>query len=239
MEDYYPFLTVLNYGTGGYGSYQSLLKLEHELPQARSPKIVLYGFIDQHQVRNVAPGGWLRIMSLYSRRGHVDVPFATIGENNELIRQPPEAYPSWPFRQSSSVITLVERVFMKFKTRKRKSQKIQVTEKILLQMNSISEKYGAKFYMVLLHVTDKTKRHYIKFLNEYNIEFIDCSFDLSDQMIVPGESHPNGKMNALWSQCIKTRLDTQIDTITTSSRHFERNAKNSGVLHDRLRRKQM
>ena len=77
LQKRFPFLKVLNYGTGGYGSYQSLLMLERQLPGLTRPKFVLYGFIDHHEIRNCAAGEWLQALSSHSRRAHVDVPFVT------------------------------------------------------------------------------------------------------------------------------------------------------------------
>jgi hypothetical protein len=119
LQQKYPFLKVMNHATGGYGSYQSLLVLEQELPNMTSPKLILYGFIDHHETRNVAPGSWLRVLSEYSKRGHVDAPFATFDEDNGIVRHLPERYFELPFREFSAIISLVERVYMKIKTRKR------------------------------------------------------------------------------------------------------------------------
>jgi len=211
LQEKYPSLKVLNYGTGGYGSYQCLLLLERKLPRLIFPRFVLYGFIPHHEVRNVASEDWLRLLSSFSRRGDVDVPFAAFDESKGLVWHLPERYLSLPHRESSAVITLIERAYMKIKTRKRHSQKRRVTEKILLQMNRVSRRHGATFIVVLLEANDHEKKYYMNFLNQSNIQFIDCAHDIPDEMKVPGEGHPNGEMNTLWAECISSVLDEQID----------------------------
>ena len=219
LQQEYPSLKVVNYGTGGYGSYQSLLVLEQELPRMTSPKFVLYGFIDHHEVRNVASASWLRILSSYSRRGHVATPFATVDENNDIVRHLPEGYLSLPFRKSSAVIEVIERAYMRIKTMKRFKQRRIVTEAILLQMDKLSKDYGATFFVVLLNFSYNTKSHYMSFLQQNHIQFIDCDYPLTEDMTVPGEGHPNGEMHALWAQRMSSVLDDQLKKINSSKTH--------------------
>ena len=138
LQQKFPSLKVVNYGTGAYGSYQSLLVLEQELQRMTSPKFVIYGFINGHESRNVAPADQLLSLSKYSKSGHVAVPFATLDKNNRIVRHPPEAHLSLPFRESLAMIHIIERFYMKIKTWKRLKQKRMVTEAILLQMDKVS-----------------------------------------------------------------------------------------------------
>jgi hypothetical protein len=202
LQKQFPSLNVLNYGTAGYGSYQSLLVLEKELPRLTSPNTVLYGFNQQHEVRNIAPAEWLEILSKFSRRGHVFVPYVTLDEDNGFVRHPPERYLELPFRESLASIALIEKAYIQIKTMNRTSHKQLLTEQVLLEMNRITEKYGAKFVVALLLVDHEAKRDYTRFLKANNIQVIDCAYPLTADMIVAGEGHPNGRMNSLWAICI-------------------------------------
>ena len=68
-------IEVFNFGVGGYGGYQSLILQERKLKDLKSIQHVIYGFIDHHEVRNVAAGSWLYMLNEYSSRGHVMVPY--------------------------------------------------------------------------------------------------------------------------------------------------------------------
>lgn len=208
LQQEYPCFKIVNYGTGGYGSYQSLLVLEKELPHMASPKFVLYGFIDHHEVRNVAHHAWLSVLSALSRRGHVNVPFATLNANSRLVRHPPEAYISLPYRESLSLIHTIEQAYMKIKTWRRFRQRRKVTEEILIQMNKVSKEYGASFIVVLLSTRDHVKNSYMDFFEQVNIQFIDSSiYPITKEMRVPGEGHPNGTLHALWVRQISIALN--------------------------------
>ncbi len=211
VQERFPSFEALNYGTGGYGTYQSLLTLEQILPVVHDPEIVLYGLIDHHETRNVAPAHWLAALSKYSERSHVFVPYATVDNNNRLIRHQPEAYSSWPFRQKLALISLAEKAFMKVKTYTRKNQKRQVTKKILLQMQELNAKHGTRFLVVMLELDPEDKRHYKKFLESNGIIAIDCTSPLSKELTVKGEGHPNGEMNSKWASCIEDSMHKHID----------------------------
>jgi hypothetical protein len=211
LQQAFPFLEVLNYGTGGYGTYQSLLMLERELPYLARPAFVLYGFVENAEYRNAAPGSWLGLLSRFSHRGHIDVPFATVEADNRLVRHPPERYLALPFRESSALVAFIEKIYMDRKTRGRMSQKTAVTQRILLEMNKVATQHGATFVVVFLSVRRSTKEHYTAFLRESNIQDLDCGYDITDEMQVPGEGHPNGKMNTRWANCISAGLGEQFE----------------------------
>ena len=183
-----------------------LLVLEKELPRLTSPITVLYGFIQHHEVRNVAPDHWLKALSSLSRRGHVFVPYVTFEVDKGLVRHAPERYLALPFRESLATTALIEKAYMKIKTKKRNFQKRLVTEQVLLEMNRITEQYGATFVLALLQVDHEAKSHYMNFCQTHNIRNIDCVYPITPEMKVVGEGHPNGKMNSLWAECIGNAL---------------------------------
>jgi hypothetical protein len=206
LQARHPSLYVLNYGTGGYGSLQSLMVIENELPRIASPSVVLYGFIEHHEIRNVAPYSWMIALSRASERGHVFVPYATYKDDKGLVRHKPERFLSLPYSDSFSIIALIEKVYMKVATRNRAPQKRKVTEQLLLDMNTTTSQHGAKFVVVLLELSDEAKLHYKNYLTANMIEYIDCAFPLTPDMEVAGEGHPNGEMNTRWAECISSNL---------------------------------
>ena len=208
LQTRFPRYQVLNYGTAGYGTYQSLLVLERELPRLRRPAVVLYGFNEFHEPRNVAAGAWLRSLAQYAKRSQVDVPFATLGEGQQLIRHPPQRYVSLPYRESSALVALLEQNYMTARTKGRVSQRRAVTERIILEMDKVSRAHEARFAVVLLHVFNKAA--YIAFLRQSDVAHIDCAYDIKDDMRVPGEGHPNGEMHSLWARCVSLTLERDL-----------------------------
>jgi hypothetical protein len=201
----------MNYGTSGYGTYQSLLVLENELPLLKSPVIVLYGFIRHHAARSVAGASWLEALSRFSRRGIVHVPYATLDEDGALVRHPPLAYLRLPFRGSSAMIAFIEDVYMSAKLGAPGEKRAwKVVRKLVLEMAATSQRYGARFAFVNLQPARPPMGGLVKFLAANRIEYVDCGFPF-EGMTVAGEGHPNGEMNTLWLECIVDALGEPAD----------------------------
>lgn len=206
LQERFPAYEVLNYGTAAYSTYQSLLKLEQVLPATRGPKVVLYGFADKHEVRNVAAAAWVRKLSMYSKRAHVLVPYVSLGSEGHLVRHPPEAYPSFPLREYSSLVASAESAYAELRARGRTADMRVTTQRLLLQMRDLARRYGAEFVPVFLVINEETRDHYRKFLAQNQITAIDCARPLTEEMTVKGEGHPNGAMNSAWAACIADSL---------------------------------
>lgn len=84
-----------------------------------------------------------------------------------------------------------------------------VTEKVLLEMKKITNQHGTTFVMVLLYADTEAKSHYMSFCRANNIPCVDCIYPITSEMQVPGEGHPNGKMNSLWAERIANELAVQ------------------------------
>lgn len=210
LQQKFPSIDFLNYGTNGYGTYQSLLTLENYLmSSSKPPLLVIYGFIDYHEERNVAAWSWLKLLSL-TTKGPAQVPYCQIN-NGVLKRQLPESYTIWPFKKHSALINFLNDLYMKLKTRRREFQHRPVTEKLLIEMNTISKKNRSKLLVAMLYAKSRRKLEYTKFFQKEGISFVDCvhpDFD-TPAMKVP-EGHPNGALNSIWADCIEEAVRTKM-----------------------------
>ena len=194
---------IYNFGQGAYGSVQSLLMLKKQISKMKSPKLVIYGLIAHHEYRNVARARWLRTLSKYSERGHVSTPYALLEKNNNLILHGPTSYFTLPFREISVLVTLLEEVFMKLKTKKRKKQQLIVTKEIILKMKNISNQFNSDFILVILDLNNPDKKEgYKDYFKKNKIKYVDCSVLLVDEMVLPGDYHPSEKAHSYYKKCL-------------------------------------
>ena len=214
LQELRPDVQILNYGTGGYGTHQSLLLLERELPALPSAKVVVYGFMYHHEVRNVAPASWLWLLMSYSKRAHLSVPYATCHASKGLVRHPPEHFPVLPFREHSAVVAELEGAYATITSWRRSRQEREVTEQLLLEMDTVCRNHGVRLFVAMLDFEVELKRHYMAFLQRHGVHVIDCVFPLTNNMRVAGEGHPNGRMHARWAACIA-------DSITAAPGHTD------------------
>lgn len=202
LQQRFPELEVLNYGTPAYGTYQSLLRIEQVLAETPAPRYVFYGFIAAHEERNVASAEWLRVLALYNERGYATTPYVTWSPRG-LVRHSPSSHWTLPGRESSAAITAAEELGMHWLARARTADRRRATEALLVEMNGAARQRGARFVVGLLEASGPTREHYAEFLMAQRIPFIDIAFPRTQAYKIAGEEHPNGAMNARWAESIE------------------------------------
>jgi hypothetical protein len=78
-------------------------------------------------------------------------------------------------------------------------------------MRRSSEARGARFYVLLLEYVGPGNRRLEHFLKRQGIGTIDCMFVITDAMRVPGEGHPNSRLNERWAACIEQALAAELN----------------------------
>ncbi len=194
---------VFNFGVGGYGGFQSLLLQEIVTKNLKGIDHIIYGFIDHHEVRNVASGSWLYLLNKYSNRGHVKIPFASLDSGN-LTRNEPTEYFRLPLSSYSALISKIEKRVMKLKSYDREKNKFEISKLIIENMYSNSNNLDAKFTVVFLDVKQENLKNYKDFFYKKNINFVNCQFNPDE--IVLGESHPNALNHKIVAQCLSKNL---------------------------------
>ena len=197
---------ILNLGTGGYGTYQALLSLQAALDRGETPHTVVYGFIGPHQERNVATAWWLQTLARNSRDGKVALPYCQLNNQGKLITFPPQSYPSWPLSNQLASIRLLQDSYVHFTTRERQSQKVSVTEQLLVEINQVARQAGAKLVVAIMWASPATLQHYLNFCKQQEITALDCHLDLTEEYIVAGEGHPNRAAHHIWAVSIARGL---------------------------------
>ena len=196
---------VLNFGQSGYGGIQSLLLLERLITETKNIEMVMYGYIDHHDYRNVARGEWLKTLLKYSSRGHISPPKLPYGflKDNELFIHSPVGYLQLPFREKSSLVTLIEEEYMKITTKNRKKIQTQVTEKIIFKMHDLSQKNNIHFIFVNLSGDISKLKN---FLLQNNIDFVDCNLKLTKEYLLKNDHHPNENGHEFYYNCILKKI---------------------------------
>ncbi len=197
-----------NYGVGGYGGVQSLLKLKEISNNTEDIKHIIYGFIPHHEVRNIASGSWMYQLNKASRgtEGKLLLPYASI-KNDELKIHKPKEYLELPLGNISALISKIEKRILKLSSLKRSFDETKISQEIILKMSEIAGKKNAKFTLLFLNkLSDKKKVEYQKFFNEKSIQNINCYFPEGQEYVVEGEGHPNALSHKIISDCIYSKL---------------------------------
>ena len=198
----------INYGVGGYGGVQSLLKLKEISSNIDNINYIIYGFIPHHEVRNIASGSWMYQLNKASRgtEGKLLLPYASI-KNDKLKIHKPKEYLKLPLGNISAFISKIEKRILKISSLKRSFDETKISQEIILEMKGIADKKNAKFILLSLNkLPDEKRAEYDKFFNKKNIQNINCYFLEGEKYAVEGEGHPNAASHKIVSDCIYRKL---------------------------------
>lgn len=199
---------IKNYGVGGYGGVQSFLKLQNVFENEKNIKLVIYGFIPHHEVRNIASGSWMHLLNKGSRgtEGKLSLPYASI-KNQKLVIHKPKKYLKLTLGNRSALIAKIEKKILKLNSFKRSFQETKISKEIILNMKEIAEENDSKFILLVLNKIPEEKFiKYKKFFKEESIEHINCYFPEGENYRVEGEGHPNRIGHKFVSDCIYAQL---------------------------------
>jgi hypothetical protein len=198
---------VYNYGVGGYGTYQALLRLEDALAELDpGPSVVIYGFAGFHATRNAAPDAWLE--DLRSATGEpVALPYATLDADGSLARHPPVAFPEELSDHPLHLYRLLGRAARRIAAAPRWWSRVETTIAIIRAMEAQSRAHGARFAVVDLNAPKaKTARRYAEFVAESGIPWVSCEVPEDPEHQVAGDGHPNDLANTKYARCITAFL---------------------------------
>jgi hypothetical protein len=73
-------------------------------------------------------------------------------------------------------------------------------------MQALSAGRGARFVVLFFWIDPEDREDYARFLGANGIESVNCARPVTLDLVIPGEGHPNGKLNALWARCVSRRI---------------------------------
>ena len=208
LQKIFPRLEILNYGTPGYGTYQALLLLEDYLRTSPAPQMVIYGFVDFHQQRNVAAVEWQRNIRRKGGRGHAQVPYVTLDREGRLVRHAPEAYTVWPLSRHSAAIDFLQSRLLSLRSgRSGASRQRLITAKLLVAMNDLCKARGTRLLVCVLGCRDADLKEYLDMLAKNGIEYVVCIPPRNTEIPMRArEGHPSPELNSFWAARIAEYL---------------------------------
>jgi hypothetical protein len=210
LGEHLPGRGVRNFGTIGYGTYQSLLLLERLLARGERPAWVLYGYMDNHEIRNVAHPLWTFWLLNFSRSGLVAVPSVRLDAAGGLRRDPPRSFPLWPLQDRLAVVNLLAQAFLKREVQAVGDESSLVTERLIQQIAELCRQHGIHFGIVFLAAPDENKQRYTRALAATDARVIDCTAALTPERQIPHDGHPTEEAHAEYARCIADALGDEI-----------------------------
>ena len=223
LQTRHPSIEFHNYGSPGHGTYQALLRYEALRRLGERADLVLYGFIQSHEGRNVRDGARrTKLLEDQSRWGTVlraqnvpslRRPFCELTSRGELVRRMFVAPDPWPMARRSALVGSIQRSLLGRSGERDPERRRSVTRSVLRELGDLVRRDGGDLIVVHLSTAASVQEEYGRFLGSIGVQSLDCSFPLEDDMIVPGDGHPNGLMHTRYADCIDAVLAARFETI--------------------------
>ncbi len=192
MQQNHPEFQVSNYGTPGYGTYQSYISMDRALDNHPGGSVyyLLNGF---HESRNVADPSWIRVV--HHPDNGVFFPYAVLSDGALEGRQS-NGDAIWFLSHKLRTVAMAEEYYEMAEAWLRVHDKQAVTQAILIRMEHAAQLSGAKFTVILFDLDPKDRAAYRQYLASKSIVFIDCDHpELNDKSYRQPDGHPNAKLN--------------------------------------------
>ena len=211
LGERFPGVIVDNFGTGGYGAAQAMMRLRKELaPGKPAPKLVIYGLIAHQLPRTVAEPGWVKYLT-NSKGDMVIPPHVVVDADGRLAERPLETVPAWPLEHQSAVVSELHAAWLRHRLGDRGGQRAAAMIAAIRAMRDMTEARGGRFLVAVLDEMSfpEGKDDYdavLAALKPAGIEHAKCvdaeyNASLGDYLVNP-TGHPNGRAHQRWADCV-------------------------------------
>ena len=175
-----------------------LLKRLFESQRWHKP-VVIYGFIDAHEERNVADYLWHSALSTLSSPGNVSLPSCMLDSSGAIVFNASRPYPQWPLRHTLAVVPLFEKLYLKLRGASLASQKRRITEELLVEMEAFATSQSGHLGVLLFDADRGRTNPYRQFLERRQSQIIDITVPKSINIgsLTFFDGHPNSRMTDL------------------------------------------
>jgi hypothetical protein len=197
-------LEVINYGTGAYGTYQSLLRVRSyfRAPHPQTP-LVIYGLLGHHMIRNLASNEW--VSTLTTRDGRFLIPPHVRSSGDQILEYKAHPVDLWPLETSTASVALAHAAVLKISRKRPWQEHHEAIRQLLTHMKSTTAENKASLLVVNLWGAMAPD---VAWMRREGVDYIDCQHPevMNAAYRVGGVGHPNALMHDWWAQCVLRAL---------------------------------
>lgn len=197
LQEKLPRYRIVNFGTNGYGTLQSLIQFRKALEGGKAPRIAVIAYMSAlHDERNVLSRSWRKTFAAQTNLEEMPIflPRAKIGETGQLsIVTQRILYRAFPLMESSALLHFIENRYNQLEKRLLKSG--LVSEKLLTEFAESAKKRGAVPVVACLHERDLSRLHSFGRLHAIPVVDISVDYSLAENRLSPQDPHPSAMAN--------------------------------------------
>jgi len=213
-----PSAELLNFGTGGYGSYQSRLRVSRyfESPHQSTP-LVIYGLFWSHHLRDLAPLPW--ILSLTMRDGSYMVPPNVRLRSGQIVESAGGPIGLWPLENRSAAVALAHFGLIRLTHRVTPNMALPVFRHGIVAMQQLVAANKARLLIVGLVPVPPDDLEWLQAQRANGIDFVACEhpdYNKDPTLQVGGVGHPSERTHRWWADCVLKNLAARGYVVNTN-----------------------
>lgn len=204
-----PRYEVVNFGTSGYGTLQSLIQLQEALAAGTRPRVVILAYGSFHDARNTFLRNRRKEVAPWNHLGPLVQPYARVDRDGALTYAMARVeYTEFPLMRHLAFAHAIEQIYDKYEDFLFDSHRVS---KVLIERCSTTAREQGSRFVVAGIVGDAETRDMIDFCRQQGILATDISVDLTmkENNNLPHDPHPSAAANRIYAQRLETFLHAE------------------------------
>ncbi|MFL2770107.1 MAG: hypothetical protein ACJZ9F_03765 [Rhodospirillaceae bacterium] len=213
----HPDLWIENFGTGGFGTIQTLMLTERILANMYRrvpPALIIATFADSHVLRNVSDQSWVYAISDSEGR-YVSPPHYRV-KDGDFSFSPFKTIRLWPLESQSALVTMFHKVWLQSFVYDTADQGLPITRYAFRQLASLANSHGSKLLVVIL---EDYRRIATDVFQDASFPVLDCSGyekTMPEKYLLGGGGHPNAAYHNHFAHCLGQWIDGNLGSLVSA-----------------------
>lgn len=214
LQSELPDYEVVNFGTDGYGTVQSLIQFRETLKDGGKPAIVVVAYASFHDMRNAMTRTWRKDLSGNNSADPISFPYARLSSDGKLvIANEPLRYPGEFLLRHSALLNYLDDRLNSYLTKRfdatqsRPSMTEQVSRAVLEEFRNECKAEGIPFVLAGISYDPRTAEM-LAYFQKQGMSTVDISVDskIVENTNYPFDVHPSFRANIQSAQKLRAFL---------------------------------
>jgi hypothetical protein len=205
LQQMLPEYEVVNFGSNGYGTLQSLIQFREALP-TRKPKVAVLAYASFHDARNTFLRKRQKAVAPWNKLGPLMQPYASVDRDGRLhYAMADVVYREFPLMRRSALAHFIEITYNNYEAWRTDSR--AVTEALIDEMAALAKANGVEFVVAFI----SGKPYMMDYTRSRGIPTVDISVDesLPENTNRPHDNHPSALANRKFAETLEAFLREQ------------------------------
>ena len=208
LQERLPDYRVVNFGTSGYSTVQSLCQLRRALNTRKKPKFVIMAYCDSHDPRNTFARSWKKVFKPYvNGLDNPRFPSGRVDRDGLLkISDVPVNYSPFPLMKKSALVHVIEDGYNWLEEKKLNSH--LVSRAAMEELMKACDEFGVKLIVSGLVDSQETKNMLV-YCKREGISVVDLSVNFQEplQARMQQGTFPDAETNKYYADRLANFID--------------------------------